>query len=462
MMPSDVGTWLKFALQQIAAESYLDRFLSGELNLTNVLTLGNNDTRKVNPDASGSLPNYTRMPSAQASTFAQEYDIIHHHANDATGFSATLLRNQTTGEYTLSFRSTEYRNPNEGGDFPRDGMSGAAGEIFSDGFALGQLAAMEAYHQELRTTGTLPSGATLSTTGFSLGGHLATIFTELHATDTDVAFGHTYTFNGAGRGHIDGTGATEAERIRGMLALFTSIVQDPDNALPYTTADDPAYIAASGRGAGWNPFLAGSSENAYLDPRYELAKQVVLSQYETSAVNLFNLAPPGEVGADPAFQNITQLFGHATHNDQEYVANSGVHGPTTSILVEDQPDLDGFGGFFGLSGDFGTTHSIVLIQDSLALTELYQTVDADVSRDTVEQIVAASSNQTGNGFVGTAGTAEGDSLENALDALREVYLGSVPATRFGRATGDFGQLQFRNEFYAHLGELKTQLVPNAG
>jgi hypothetical protein len=117
------------------------------------------------------------------------------------------MRDTTTGEYTLSFRSTEYRNQAQGGDWERDGLLGADGEIFSDGFAFGQLAAMEDYYQSLKASGKLPTGSTLNVTGYSLGGHLATVFTELHYNDNDIAFGHTYTFNGAGRGPVPSTTA---------------------------------------------------------------------------------------------------------------------------------------------------------------------------------------------------------------------------------------------------------------
>ncbi|WP_447859842.1 calcium-binding protein [Nitrospira calida] len=453
MENNSISIWLKFALQQIAAESYLDFFITGQRSLVDVLRLGNNK-----PGFGEN--NYTRMTLGQATAFDNQYDLVDHHANDATGFSATLLRDRTTGEYTLSFRSTEYRNPDQGGDWSRDGL-GADSEIFSKGFALGQLAAMEAYYQELKNSGKLPAGSALNVTGFSLGGHLATIFTELHYNDSDIAFGHTYTFNGAGRGHITGAGATEAERIHEMIRLFTAIVQDPDRALPYTTADDPAYLAASAAGAGWNPFTQGSLENAYLDPRYALAKQIVLSQYDTTGLSAS--PAPGEVGTSEAFQQITQLFGHATHNDSEYVANRGVHGAATAIFIEDQPDLDGFGGFFGLNGDYGTTHSIILMVDALALMELFQTVNPSLTQAEIEQIFAASSNQRATGTtVGLSGTAEADSLENALDALRKIYLGEVSKTESNPATGGFGDIARRNEFYTNLEQVKALVLPNPG
>jgi hypothetical protein len=147
--------------------------------------------------------------------------------------AATLMRDTTTGEYTLSFRSTEYRNQAQGGDWERDGLLGADGEIFSDGFAFGQLAAMEEYFarlkQGIKSDGTFDAGLQaffadparqLNVTGYSLGGHLATVFTELHYNDNDIAFGHTYTFNGAGRGPVPSTTAGHGPKrvMRGEVA----------------------------------------------------------------------------------------------------------------------------------------------------------------------------------------------------------------------------------------------------
>ena len=146
MSQDDISTWLSFALQQMAAESYLDQLLA-ERPLRDILLDGSNDTRKISPDAEGNLPGKTRMTTALAERFLATYDIVDHHANDSTGFSATLMRDTTTGQYTLSFRSTEPRPFTEGGDAERDGLfaSGltpaADGEIGLSGFAFGQLEA---------------------------------------------------------------------------------------------------------------------------------------------------------------------------------------------------------------------------------------------------------------------------------------------------------------------------------
>jgi hypothetical protein len=190
MPNSSITTWLNFALQQMAAESYL----TDTGSLVTRLTRGNNRAGFDPP--TGELPGKTRFTNVLADRFLAGYDIIDHHADDATGFSATLMRDRTTGEYTLSFRSTEYQNQSDGGDYERDGanapfFTGADGEILTRGFAFGQLAAMEEYFNKLKqgqlTNGAVDpalqaffagSGHTINVTGYSLGAHLATVFTE--------------------------------------------------------------------------------------------------------------------------------------------------------------------------------------------------------------------------------------------------------------------------------------------
>ena len=63
MSQGSISTWLKFALQQMAAESYLDQILLGR-PLREILLDGNNDTRFVAPDANGDLPGMTRFTNA--------------------------------------------------------------------------------------------------------------------------------------------------------------------------------------------------------------------------------------------------------------------------------------------------------------------------------------------------------------------------------------------------------------
>src|SRR3970282_107794 len=113
----------------------------------------------------------------------------------------------------LSFRSTEYRTESEGGDFGRDTTADL--ETLSNGFALGQLRGMEQYWnrlvQGIGSNGEVDprltefksyiasAGSQIDVTGFSLGGHLATVFTELHSDKVKAA----YAFNALGRGQIN-------------------------------------------------------------------------------------------------------------------------------------------------------------------------------------------------------------------------------------------------------------------
>jgi len=82
MPQNEITTWLNFALQQMAGESYLQGIdISSDLVVRPRLLSGNN--------APGFDPpvNYTRFTEQLADQFLSRYDIIDHHANDATGFS---------------------------------------------------------------------------------------------------------------------------------------------------------------------------------------------------------------------------------------------------------------------------------------------------------------------------------------------------------------------------------------
>ncbi len=428
-MANNLAAWLDFALQQMAAESYLqDIDLNTPLQVRSRLLLGANNVVGTNP-TDPILNGKTRFTNVLADRFLERYRILDHHANDATGFSATLLFDTQTSSYTLSFRSVEYQNESDGGDWHRDGLPGAAGEIAGTGFALAQLVSMERYYRDLKTSGLLPQDAVLNVTGYSLGGHLATIFTELHASDLT----HTYTFNGAGRGRmIGGTeGLTEADRILEML-------QDAEARL---AAIDPSW------------FVSGSPGNIYGDERYRDARQDTILAYHSTS----SFLPPGEARAGSGFEKITQLVGQATHDDSPLVANSGIHAAPTTVFIEDQPNVDELGGLFAQSGSFGTTHSITLLVDSLALMELFQDVDGTLDQPAIERIFAAASSQAASGFVGVSGIAEGNSLEAALDALGTIVVPDYTPTPFGRQTNDFGDLGLRNQFYANLQQVKRAI-----
>ncbi|BFU95945.1 MAG: hypothetical protein NTNFB02_26670 [Nitrospira sp.] len=469
MPQSDINVWLQFALQQMAAESYL-----GGIDLNNAeqvktqLRLGNNPSGF--PETGTTRFTGTITQGLQAQSFVEHFQILDHHANDATGFSATLMRERDTNNFTLSFRSTESRNQRDGGDYERDGVNlplftGADGEILTQGFAFGQLTAMEQYYQTT-VKGLLPVGAVLNVTGYSLGAHLATVFTELHGLEitSSFSFGHAYTFNGPGRGEFSGgpqAETVEAERIREMVARLTQVMNDPMAGIPQGTPEElwpsglNAALVAWQLNPTWDPWESESVISVYTDSRYLWAKQVVEEEFSPVSRSLSDIPR-----TDGAFGLITQIVGHATQDDTEYVANSGNHAPEVRVYIEDQPNFDGFGNFFETNGSFGTTHSITLIVDSLATQELFQTIAPALAQSDIEAIFAASSNDLATGTTaGLSGSAEAKPLENALDALRRLFLtGVITETPANPATGGFGDLTNRNKFYEGIGAVKTALA----
>lgn len=433
---TQIRTWLDFSLQQFAAESYLHRFLSGELQLDQVLQFGNNNQPNTLPNTAV-LPGKTRMTDRQITEFIQRYQIIDHHANDATGFSATLMRDTQTGQYTLSFRSLEYQNQAQGGDWERDGQGGAAGEVAGAGFALGQLVSMERYYKELRTSGRLPAGSTLNVTGYSLGGHLATVFTLLHSNDIN----HTYIFNGAGIGQVGGV---------------TAVIPEADRIGQLITAMDAKFIEFDPMGALTR---SGSSANVQNLSWYQPAVIQVAGQFQTTGTASMPTGGlnGGVTRTDGAFQKITQLFGASvTGDDIQLVANSGIHGPVHAVFIEGQPLVEGLPNPFR---DYGNAHSITLIVDSLALQSLFEILDPDLTQIDIENMLKAASSAQADAtaFAVEEHTAEGDTLERALDALRMLFVPNATdkTTDFNDDTGGFGDLGTRTEFYTHLAEVQA-------
>lgn len=457
---SDINTWYKFVLQQMAAESYLDDPVDQMTQLTN----GNNRWDEE-PTSFG------RMTTIQAEQFLQDYEIVDHIPNDLqSGFSATLMRDKTSGAYTLSFRSTEYRQVADGGDFVRDAQ-GADMDIFTSGFAFAQIQDMEAYYADLKASGKLPEGAALNVTGYSLGSHLATVFTELHTAEIN----QTTIFNGAGRGDFN----TSQYTIQQIQDGFWAAVSDPAShklngveVMPIPGASDNSLSAIYTRAVN----AAGTAfptENIYADPRYQWALQWTKATY-----GITNPSSPGVEGLSPdAAAKITQLYGHGTHNDVENVANSGVHASDPiALFIEDQPEVEGFIGALpplppainallqALGGDFGNTHSLALLADSLALMNVLEPLGGMGAND-LGALFAAAANERAvmHAEMNTDNVAESHSLENVLDAVRKLVFGpDIALTEANTQAGGFGDFSKREIFYQNLADLQTELAKHPG
>ena len=195
-------TWYEMYLQQVAAESYLETVrVDVDANVARALQNGNNRPEFADvPEPRGK----TRLTTAQAQEFVSKYQVLHQWSDDRrrdgdlvpgapgylelngegllanTGLSATLIQNCTTGAYTLSIRSTEYVTPTLGGDKHRDLDGADLDGIAFSGFAFAQIDALERYYAWLHANIPGLCEEPLYVTGYSLGGHLATVFTELH------------------------------------------------------------------------------------------------------------------------------------------------------------------------------------------------------------------------------------------------------------------------------------------
>ena len=141
------------------------------------------------------------------------------------------------------------------------------------------------------------------------------------------------------------------------------------------------------------------------------------------------------------------------------MANSGVHGPVESVLIEGQPLIESIP--LLQKSIYGNAHSITLIVDSLALQELYGTVDPDLTQADIESIFKAASAARADAVALPVEehTAEGDTLENPWMHSADLFLPSDPDPRtdFDDDTGGFGNLATRTEFYTHLEQVRAAL-----
>jgi len=118
-----MATTSELLLAQLVAESYVQASLNDP---DDRFRLGNNNPgNSAYVPRAEVLPGATRMTDRQITRFNELYSVVDHRTNTWSGFSATLLQRRGSNEFVLSFRSTEYQNDTDGGDFQRDGLGGA-------------------------------------------------------------------------------------------------------------------------------------------------------------------------------------------------------------------------------------------------------------------------------------------------------------------------------------------------
>jgi len=517
-MATQVRIWYEYLLAQQAAESYLDGvdFASEDQLYRDRLENGSNHFQHIARLAEEGRLGATQMTEVMIDDFFATWEVIDHLPNTNSGFSATVMRNKITGEFTLSFRSTESKLSTDGGDFERDSANGANGMIREFGLAYGQLIDMEEYYDHLQNgeswnpdanngegawevnnrlaefSSHIGTGGQINITGYSLGGHLAQVFTILHYDDVL----HTYTFNGAGFGEIDGATTREdiSANIFDKLNLIQQIISDPlsyignVSALEFTEIGF-TYIDENGNqfrtdidalnqlidtrttilvGYGYDENeITNETEfpsNIYQDPLFQYAIRALPHDIH-GPDNFSSILDYFDLGADLRTDDpkITNYFGDGGEDDAEIVAGAGqIFGDFTGIFIEDQPDVSDIPTSFELDEwlrAFGDTHSITLIADSLAVMELMQSLDNSLTPETLSSILSASSNSSAS-F--SEKKSDGDSLENNLNALGKLIIGdSWESPKFDSGIYGYKNLENRNSFYDSIRNIREAIYVDA-
>jgi pimeloyl-ACP methyl ester carboxylesterase len=175
------------------------------------------------------------------------------------------------------------------------------GQIPSGGFGTGiDLAKITAFSSYIHSP-----GAQVDVTGYSLGGHLATVFTELFTDKVRNA----YLFNAPGRGYINESASYKGSTGIAALLDFASDRLHEEGvqweALPTSTN---IYQQTMSSGANWTSFA---------------------NQFYQAFANSGVTIPPsnsGQLIGGAAGQKLITIYGRATHDDTEFVANSGYLG----------------------------------------------------------------------------------------------------------------------------------------
>lgn len=435
--------------EQIAAESFLAVGILPGLFVTR-LQAGNNPIGS-DPNAAD-LPGKLRMTLEQANAFISRYQILDVQPDDATGFSAVALRDTggdadpTNDRVVIAVRSTEIKL-----DKPRDVATDL--QIGLSGFAFDQIRSMQEFVSRVQTQvqAQFPTGTKINLVGYSLSGNVVRTIAAMYPDLINQEVGSNVVFNATGLGNFtDLTGQNRPRNVvlQEIMMLFRQVEDNPTSAT--NVPDELLSLQTQAELAAQQGPLdrANGTLNIYTDPRSQFAEAYVRTRYGISYSSF------GTTTAEPAF---AQYFGHAMSGllDTELVANGGVHPPAVSIPIEGQPLIEVSG--VNPLHDYLNTHSLTLITDSLRLQILFKEIDPTVSTDTIKDILQASSATAANTLLQTA---EGDTLEKALDAIRKALLPLDPnfqATPSANTPSSFGNIENRQAFYVNIATVEAAL-----
>jgi Ca2+-binding RTX toxin-like protein len=207
---------------------------------------------------------------------------------------------------------------------------------------------------------------------------------------------------------------------------------------------------------------AAIPERVVAQARFEYQMALLVAQeFKTTAKALLPAAINivlGKSDGAPRLDNQFDVVGRETTTlVTAMVADSQWHhGANVDVFIEDQPLVRGTirkaaAGVYWDTGalmpnnnytqnDFGDTHSIVLLIDSLSVQHLLQTLAPTATQADIETLFKAASVVKAESTTGTQGRAEGDVLETLLDSLLRVFTHDDPELRKGKAKNGNGLL----------------------
>ena len=269
------------------------------------------------------------------------------------------------------------------------------------------------------------------------------------------------------------------DAVNRLQTILTEAARVP--GLPSGSSDSPPPVNVTGA------FVEATGLN------YQLA--VLAAARNTAAVSMLSGGLQALTTRQPGpfqYANFYDVYGQT---QPSAVANSQLHyGAETPVFIEDQPLYRGSIFWDTIAqtalyqdvkllvpgyavNDFGDTHSLVLLVDSLSLQAAFAQLDPNATQDTLNAVLRAASNKKSESSSGTQGNAEGDALENALDGLRRLLGGADVSRTQGNLSGgtwaetrDVGGYAGRNTFHERLQALigssafqsiagKVKLVP---
>ncbi|WP_162580328.1 calcium-binding protein [Variovorax sp. PBS-H4] len=260
------------------------------------------------------------------------------------------------------------------------------------------------------------------------------------------------------------TAFADSEMLASALERVRSIMQE---AVRVSTLSDP-----SGK-----PLEVSGSNIAATGLDYQLAvlfaSKKTEAQYADVAQGGWAAYAGRHLATGAPWSNFHDLYGA---NAPSAVSNSQLHyGQDVPIFIEDQPLFRGNVLFSALgasalnaeakllvnnfgANDFGDTHSLVLLVDSLSVQNTLAQIDPTLTQATLNAIFAAASAIKAEASLGFQGKAEGDVLENVIKSLAAMFDVNIASMAARLDGGTWANADDRAVFHRNLKTISSKVA----